>query len=632
MIPHAASPDDILPKPRRARRLPGCLRLLPGFRITPTPSGDPLLNEAAQQLRRRLAPHLATVVRKPNAADQPAISLERSTMRHGDQAYALRIRTDGIRLRAADAVGFHYGSLTLSQLLAAGRQDRGAASRFAKTVSVLQCMDIDDRPDFPVRGVLLDISRDKVPTMSTLKKLIDLLAGWKINQIQLYMEHTFAYRGHEDVWRGAAPLTGPQIEALDRFCRERCVELVPNQNSFGHMERWLKHPRYRRLAECDGPWTTPWGEVRSQPATLNPLDPGSLRLVTSLYDQLLPHFSSRQLNVGCDEPWELGQGRSRRACRRRGTGRVYLEYLTRLHRAASKRGRRMMFWGDFVEQTPELIGELPDDVTVLTWGYEAEHPFGRRCAALRSRGVPFYVCPGTSSWCSIAGRTGNSLANLRNAAIAGARHGATGYLITDWGDFGHRQYLPVSYGPFLFGAALSWCVRSNRDIDLARVLSRHVFETGDPQAGRLWLDAGRVHERSRVVLNNRSVLFAALDAPLGDVAAVEGLAEGAAERMAARVDALFQAARHARFGGGDGALVREELLATLAVLKHACRRARMAVAARTGRRFSVSHRRLAREMERIIARHRALWLRRNRRGGLGASLSHYRRILNEYRA
>ena len=83
---------------------------------------------------------------------------------------------------------------------------------------------------------MLDISRDKVPRMDTLYALVDMLAGWKINQVQLYTEHTFAYRQHPDVWAEASPMTGDEILALDAFCRERHIELVPNQNSFGHMD------------------------------------------------------------------------------------------------------------------------------------------------------------------------------------------------------------------------------------------------------------------------------------------------------------------------------------------------------------------------------------------------------------
>ncbi len=86
--------------------------------------------------------------------------------------------------------------------------------------------------------------------MATLLALVDRLAGLKVNQLQLYVEHTFAYDGHERVWRGASPLLPSEILELDRYCRERHVELVPNQNSFGHLARWLVHEPYRRLAEC----------------------------------------------------------------------------------------------------------------------------------------------------------------------------------------------------------------------------------------------------------------------------------------------------------------------------------------------------------------------------------------------
>ena len=55
-------------------------------------------------------------------------------------------------------------------------------------------------------------------------------------------------------------------------------------------------------------------------------DPRSLDLLRSLYDDLLPHFSSRLFNVGCDETWDLGQPgtRSEVAVKELGAGRVYL--------------------------------------------------------------------------------------------------------------------------------------------------------------------------------------------------------------------------------------------------------------------------------------------------------------------
>ncbi len=82
--------------------------------------------------------------------------------------------------------------------------------------------------------------------------------------------------------------------------------------------------------------------------------------------------------------------------------------------------------------------------------------FPVRCVKFAESGLEFHVCPGTSSWNSITGRTENAINNLRNAGVQGLAAGATGFLNTDWGDNGHLHYLPVSYLGFLYGACSSW--------------------------------------------------------------------------------------------------------------------------------------------------------------------------------
>ncbi len=236
------------------------------------------------------------------------------------QGYHLSVAADGIRILGDDAAGAFYGVMTLKQLL----QTQG---------STLPLLEIEDYPDFPARGVMYDISRDKVPTMETLYRLIDWLAALKINQFQLYTEHTFAYRQHPKVWATASPITAEQILALDAYCQERFVELVPNQNSFGHMYRFLKLPEYKHLAETDQKVLEWLDEV---PFSLAPVDPGSIELVSSLYDELLPNFTSKLFNVGADETFDLGYGRSKQAVEEKGKGRVYLDFLLQIYQRVQK--------------------------------------------------------------------------------------------------------------------------------------------------------------------------------------------------------------------------------------------------------------------------------------------------------
>ena len=119
-----------------------------------------------------------------------------------------------------------------------------------------------------------------------------------------------------------------------------------------------------------------------------------------------------------------------------------------------------MFWGDIILKYPKLVRELPRDVIALNWGYEASHPFERESAVFSRSKLPFYTCPGTSTWMTLIGRHDNAFANLLHAAKVGRKHGAIGYLNTDWGDGGHPQPLAVSWLPYLVGAAVSWCART----------------------------------------------------------------------------------------------------------------------------------------------------------------------------
>lgn len=527
------------------------------------------------------------------------------------QGYRLEISRQGIDLAASSGEGIRYGLATLEQLLTA-------------SAGHVRCMRIDDWPDYLHRGVMLDISRDKVPTMKTLCEIVDRLACWKINQLQLYTEHTFAYRGHERVWRGASPMTPAQVRRLDKYCADRGIELVPNQNSFGHMERWLKHDAYRDLAETLEGWKSPWGDIRTQATTLNPLDRRSIRLVSGLYEQMLPCFSSRQLNVGCDETFELGQGRSKAACDRIGVGRVYFDFLMQIHKLARKHGRRMQFWADIVQQHPELVDRLPDDVIPLVWGYEADSPFEDTCRRLAKRGLDYYVCPGTSSWCSFSGRSTNCIANLRAAAAAGLAHGASGFLVTDWGDYGHRQYLPVSWLGIVNGAALSWCVGSNRKLDPATQTSRHAFDDPTGFLGGLWQDAGRVHEPLGLNLPNKTALFRVMHSRFDDASAVAGITPRRLDLVDERIRKLRRIARSVR--GNE--LLKAEYLVTLDVLAHAVLRARSML-----RRPSTNaslFTKLQAQIKAIIETHRRLWRARNRPGGLSDSISHFKRNLREY--
>jgi hypothetical protein len=521
------------------------------------------------------------------------------------QCYQLDIKPNTIEIVAADNAGIFYGISTLNQIIKQRKK-------------ILPCLKINDYPDYPARGVMLDISRSKVPQMETLYKLVDMLASWKINQLQLYTEHTFAYRGHKEVWENSSPMTADEIRNLEWYCKKRYVELVPNQNSFGHFERWLKFKKYAHLADDQ------------EGTTLCPVDPGSIKFVGELYDELLPNFKSRLFNVGCDET-NLGKGRSKEASEKKGPGRVYLDFLLKIYRLVKSHKRTMMFWGDIILNHPELVKELPKDIIALSWGYESDYPFINECRIFSKAKVPFYVCPGTSSWNAIGGRTENCIGNLVNAAENGLKFGAIGYLNTDWGDNGHWQYLPISYLGFAVGAGVSWCLKANRGMDVPKTIGLHAFNDPTGNMGCVAYELGMADAQTGKISRNCTALWTILYLSIRRFSVLDNMKPNGIELAFKHIDKAMSYVRKSRMACKDAPLIKKEFAEGAVLMKHACKRA---VAIRQLSKGIVNKkllRALSKDMAKIICEHKKLWLARNRSGGLDEGVARLQRCIKEYK-
>jgi len=171
---------------------------------------------------------------------------------------------------------------------------------------------------------------------------------------------------------------------------------------------------------------------------------------------------------------------------------------------ARSHGKKTLMWGDVLARHPELVHKLPADLTVLHCNYDAPVPSEPQCRMLRENGIRYYVCPGTSSWSSITGRTDNMLANIADAARSGKAHGADGLIVTDWGDNGHWQAIAVSYPGIAYAAAASWQAEANLDRMelLEEYVSSQMLEDRSGVGGRFLMELGRYSHLERSTTEN----------------------------------------------------------------------------------------------------------------------------------
>ncbi|MCS7315003.1 MAG: beta-N-acetylhexosaminidase [Bryobacterales bacterium] len=431
----------LVPEPRRLAPGKGELALRAPVRIhvahpEDRAAGETLVAELGElhNLEAQLAPAGGTSVRLLRAGDAAAeeairrLGLDREALKH-DEGYLLHSDARGALVIARTAAGVFYGAQTLRQLIRPGGR--------------LPAVSIADWPALRYRGLSVDVSRGPIPHREQLERLIRIAAEFKLNMLSLYMEHVFAYSHAPLVAPRGGEFTKAMVHELSGLARRYHIELVPQQQTFGHLHHMLKFERYAHMAEV------PYGSV------ITPAEKATYEWIEQSCRQLAEAFPGTFLHIGSDETWELGQGRSREEAERIGVGRLYLRHLQRVAELLRPLGRRLMFWGDIALKHAELIPELPRDLVAMTWTYDPRESFADFIEPFRRAGLAFFVCPGLNNWNRVFPNVSNALANIAGFVRDGKRAGALGMFNTHWADDGEALLNPNWYG-ILYSAAAAW--------------------------------------------------------------------------------------------------------------------------------------------------------------------------------
>lgn len=377
-----------------------------------------------------------------------------------DEAYSLTV-SDKITIKSDGANGAFYGLKTLAAMI---RENNG----------VLKCCEITDSPDMEYRGFYHDITRGKVPTLDTLKKLVDTMADYKLNSLQLYVEHAYEFKEYEEL-RELGYMTKDEVLALDEYCRENFVELVPSLSCFGHLYHLLSLDKYKHLCELENyePKQNHYME-RMAHHTINPLKEESFELIKSLIDQYMPLFKSDKFNICCDETFDLCKDVNKG----KDSARLYCDFVKKIAEYLISKGKTVMMWGDIILQHPEYIDELPENIIFLNWEYSAD-PDRNKVKQFAESGKTQIVCPGTSTWNQAGEQITCEELNISRLGGYGYEFGALGILNTNWGDYGNIASLECAMYGLICGAALGWRKETVFDSAFRKAVSETFYGDGE---------------------------------------------------------------------------------------------------------------------------------------------------------
>lgn len=346
-----------------------------------------------------------------------------------NEGYLLKITPKTVQVYAPTDAGVFYGLQTLKQIISANRKGNTIPSLL-----------IYDFPNIAMRAWQDDISRGPIPTMETLKEQIKKMSSYKLNHFTLYIEHVYKLENHPEI----APKDGiskDEIDELSRFAEKHHISLIASYQSFGHMEKTLLHSKYMHMAENDH--------------IISPALEESYTFLNEVYQEIVPAFSGEYFNINCDETFGLGEGKSKTMMDTMGIDGIYLYHINRLNVLLKKYNKKIVMWGDIVAKYPHIISQLPEDITVISWGYHEAENFEYAITPLSDTGINFWVAPGVNCWSNIFPDYHTAEINIFNLIRDGYKHKATGVLNTTWDDDG-LNFFQNNWHGLIWGAEVSW--------------------------------------------------------------------------------------------------------------------------------------------------------------------------------
>jgi hexosaminidase len=355
------------------------------------------------------------------------------------EGYAIHPDGKGLALTGASDVGVFYALQTVKQMIT------GSGGN-----AVLHRATILDWPAMKYRGLDDDLSRGPVTSIEFEKKMIRTLAAYKINLYSPYFEHTAAYASNPLIAPPGGAITASDAAALVAYARQFHITIIPEQEAFGHLRNALQWEQYQPLAE------TPHGAV------LSPLQPGSIALIKQEFAELAGEYPGPFLHIGADETVDLGVGQTKPDVDARGLAPVYLDFLQQVATALKPLNRKLLFWGDIAQNSPELLKGVPqafkDQTIAVAWDYNMQtRGYAREITPFVNAGFDTWVSPSVHNFRVVYPDYNLGLYNIQQFTRDGQKLGATGQLNTIWNDDGEGLFNQDWYG-ILFGAACAWDV------------------------------------------------------------------------------------------------------------------------------------------------------------------------------
>lgn len=303
------------------------------------------------------------------------------------EGYSLSITPGAIIIRVAHEQGLFYAMQTLRQI---SRMDAMPDAADINRAWRLPAVEITDAPQFPYRGLHLDVCRHIMP-LDFVKKYIDLLAYYKMNRFHWHLTddqgwrieikqypklqeiaawrnetligHYREYPDRYDGTRHGGYYTQDEIREVVAYAAERGVTIIPEIEMPGHAMAALS--AYPELACTPGPFeaATTWGVFDD---VFCPTEE-TFTFLENVLDEVITLFPSPYIHIGGDECPKV-RWKESSFCQQlihdhdlKDEHGLQSYFIRRIETYLNARGKNIIGWDEILE------GGLAPNATVMSW-------------------------------------------------------------------------------------------------------------------------------------------------------------------------------------------------------------------------------------------------------------------------
>lgn len=346
------------------------------------------------------------------------------------EAYTIKVTPQHVIIASKSSAGLFYAVQTIRQMT------EGTGSQ-----ALIPTVDIQDWPTLAYRGLMMDMSHMQLPKVEEIKKQLDFLALWKINQYFFYSEGSIELEGYP-LLMADARYTQAQVKEIIRYAKERHIDVVPNMELYGHLNDLFRLEQYADLS------VTPHG------GEFKPQDPRVKPLVNDWINQISKLFPSHFFHIGFDETWVIEIEAKRTG---KPAEQLYLEMLNQTIEMVDKQGKKPLVWADLLQKYPSIIPKTSKGMIAVPWHYfpMPEQEYDTLLSPFLTAGIAIILQSALINWEDLTPSFDISFENVDLLLKAGRKYNTIGFINSAWTD-DPQTLTRLGFPDFAYGAIAYW--------------------------------------------------------------------------------------------------------------------------------------------------------------------------------